>query len=127
MKNDQFKFIYEGNNYPFVRPSEWNSKLPEAKNRDSTIAADDADDADDSHSFDGGVDGAVDGDAGTRKLHRQDLLDVPNSEGISRDQYLGNIFSHQYNWPYNPYDVYVPLYKWDADAKVDASNGFGMW
>lgn len=106
MKNDQFKFVYEGNNYPFVRPSEWNSKLPEARNRGAAIAADD--DEDDAN---GPAEEGVGGGADTRKLHRDDLLHVPKSEGISRDQFLGDVFSDQYNWPFNPYDLYVPLYK----------------
>lgn len=122
MKDDQFRFVFQSNNYPFVRPAEWNSKLPEAKNRASSIDAiidDRAPVATDSESVNRRMDAerraAAEiinhGDDGlTRKLHREQLQQVPKLEGISRDQFLGDVFSHQYNWPYNPYDLYVPLY-----------------
>lgn len=115
MKNDQFKFVFQGNNYPFVRPSEWNAKLPEAKNRPTTIEADASDDAGGDAAPDDinrrSNDAAAAAAADTRKWHREQLLQVPYVEGISRNQFLGDVFSHQYNWPINPYNMYVPLYK----------------
>jgi len=80
MKNHEYGFIYESSNYPFIPPAEWNSNSPAA------------------NAF------------STRKIPREDVQQMPKAEAISRDQFVGDLFNNQYNLPFNPYDVYVPVY-----------------
>lgn len=81
MKNQEFGFIYESNNYPFIPPAQWNSNLPTAKGFN------------------------------IRNIHRYNEQQMPKADGIMRDQFLRDIFNNRYNLPFNPYDMYVPVYK----------------
>lgn len=43
----------------------------------------------------------------TRIVNGEDIL---NDGGNAREQFLSDIYKNQYNWPYNPYDLYMPVY-----------------
>lgn len=80
MKKDGFEVIYESSNYPFIRPNDWNTHRPTNVNDDDE----------------------------TRIVNGEDILN--DGGGNAREQFLSDIYKNQYNWPYNPYDLYMPVY-----------------
>lgn len=83
MKKDAFEVIYQSSNYPFIRPNDWNSHRPATTSEEETRNIDD----------------------------RDEILKLTNNEeGNAREQILSDIYNNQYNWPYNPYDLYLPAY-----------------